>query len=446
MRSIGVIILSASGLRKSRNRTCALDVWRYRENGIHVGCALWTDGGCSMSTMTEQATTFRPAPVHPGDDRFVPLAAELGRDFAARAAEHDRDNTFVEENYARIRASGYSRLPVPEDLGGPGASMRQVCYAQAELAKGCGSTALAITMHLYSTLAQAWRWRHGVETAAPILRRVANDGVILMTSGGSDGLWPTTVAERVDGGFRVTGRKVFCSQAPTADVMTTMARYDDPDEGPIVLMMAIPTSSEGFEIVETWDTLGMRATSSHDVQLNGVMVADAQVAARRPWGRNDAALRNAAVHFAPVVAATYWGIAAGARDESVRILTSRAGRDGSGALDDPLMLRRVGEMDSRLRTAWWSLLGALDELGADYRPDERATNLVMIAKRDVVTSAVAVVDLAMETAGGVAFFRRCPIERAYRDVRGGPFHPFTPEKTLVHAGRYALGLSVDEIW
>jgi acyl-CoA dehydrogenase len=399
-----------------------------------------------MTASIERKATFSPAPVRPDDDRFVSLAAELAREFDARAADHDRENRFVFENYARIRESGYSRLPVPEELGGFGASMRQVSYAQAELAKGCGSTALATTMHLYNTLAQAWRWRNGAEAAATILRRIANDGVILMTSGGSDGLWPTTVAERVDGGFRVTGRKIFCSQAPAADVMTTMARYDDPEAGPVVLMIAIPTASEGFEIIETWDTLGMRATASHDVQLNGVMVSDAQVAARRPWGRNDAALRNAAVHFAPLVAATYWGIAAGARDEAVRIITSRAGQNGTNPLDDPLTQRRVGEMDARLRTSWWSLLGALDELGEDYRPDERATNLVMIAKRDVVTSAVAIVDLAMETAGGVAFFRRSSIERAYRDVRGGPFHPFTPEKTLVHAGRVALGLSVDDIW
>lgn len=399
-----------------------------------------------MTIALEQRTAFLPAAARPGDDRFVPLASELADEFATRAAQHDRDNTFVEENYGRIRSSGYSRLAVPEHLGGTGASMRQVAYAQAALAKGCGSTSLATTMHHYNVLAQVWRLKNGVAAAEGILRRVANDGVIIMTSGGSDGIWPTTVAERVEGGYRVTGRKIFCSQVPAADVMTTMARYDDPDEGTIVLMMAIPTTSEGFEIVETWDTLGMRATASHDVQLNGVFVSDAQIAAKRPWGRNDTALRNALVHFAPLVAATYWGVAAGARDEAVRAITSRANRNGSSPLDDPLVQRRVGEMDARLRTSWWSLLGALDEYGDDYKPDERTSNLAMIAKRDVVLNAIDIVNLAMETAGGPAFFRRSPIERAFRDVRAGAFHPLTPEKTLIHSGRIALNLSVDEIW
>lgn len=190
----------------------------------------------------------------------------------------------------------------------------------------------------------------------------------------------------------------------------------------------------------------MRATASHDVQLTDVYITDGQVVAHRPWGRNDPALRNAVIHFAPVVAATYWGVAAGARDEALRVVAGRPARNGMDPLDDPLLQRRVGEMDARLRTSWWSLLGALDELGDDYQLDARATDLVMIAKRDIVRNAVAVVDLAMETAGGVAFFRRCPIERAYRDVRGGPFHPFTPEKALSHAGRMALGVPVDDIW
>ena len=84
------------------------------------------------------SSTYRPAPAHPDDDCFVPLAAELGAEFALRAAEHDRDNTFVSENYDRMKATGYTGLAVPEVLGGLGATMRQTVYAQAEMAKGCG--------------------------------------------------------------------------------------------------------------------------------------------------------------------------------------------------------------------------------------------------------------------------------------------------------------------
>jgi acyl-CoA dehydrogenase len=399
-----------------------------------------------MLMTTNASTSFRPAPIHDGDDRFVPLAAELAAEFAERAAEHDRANTFVAENYARMKASGYTRLAVPEDLGGLGASMRQVSYAQAELAKGCASTALAVTMHHYNVLAQAFRRRNNAPGAEAVLRRVADDALILMTSGGSDGVWPTATAIRENGGYRVTGRKVFCSQAPGADVISTMARYDDPDEGPIVLLMGVPLKSDGIEIVETWDTLGMRATSSHDLRMTDVYVSDAQIVARRPWGKNDPALRNALVHFAPLVAAVYWGVAAGARDEAVRVIMARPSRNGASPADDPLIQRRIGQMESLLRTAWWSVLGSIEELGDDYKPDPRAVNIVVIAKAEAVTKAVQVVDLAMDTVGGAAFYKTSLIERAYRDVRGGPFHPYTPEKTLLHAGRMALGVEVDTLW
>jgi acyl-CoA dehydrogenase len=382
---------------------------------------------------------YRPAPARPDDDRFVELAARLGAEFAPRAAAHDRDNTFVAGNFARLRELGYLALAVPTALGGLGASMRQVCYAQAELAKHCAATALAVNMHLYQTLANAYRWRNGAPGADAVLRRIAADGLVLMTSGGSDGIWPSATAVQEDGGYRVTGRKMFCSQAPVADVLTTMAVLDDPREGPVVLLLAIPTGSDGFEIVETWDTLGMRATASHDVQLDGVFVPEAQVVGRRPWGRIDPVLRNAGIHFAPPVAAVYYGVAAGARDEAVRTVARRQTGDGHQLAQEPLVQRQVGLIEHKLRTAWWSLLGALNELGDDYALGPSTLATVMLAKRQAVTEAVKVVDLAMDVLGGRSYYRRAALERAYRDVRAGTYHPLTPEVTLTYAGKLALG-------
>jgi acyl-CoA dehydrogenase len=105
-------------------------------------------------------------------------------------------------------------------------------------------------------------------------------------------------------------------------------------------------------------------------------------------------------------------------------------------------------MDYKLRIAWWALMGSLSETGDDfeYPLNEQNTLTALMAKRCVVTEAQEVVDLAMEMAGGSSYFKRSPIERAYRDVRGGKYHPLPPEKALVYAGRSALGLSVDETW
>lgn len=401
-----------------------------------------------MTATLATTTPYRPAPVRPDDDRFVPLAADLGARFAERAAEHDRENTFVEENFANLRESGYTALAIPEELGGLGASLRQVCYAQAELGRYCGATALAVNMHIYATLTNMYRWKNGAAPVEAMLRRVAAEKLILMTSGGSDGLWPSTMATRVDGGYRVTGRKSFCSQAPIANVLSTFATYDDPVEGKVILALGVPTSSPGMQMVETWDTLGMRGTGSHDIQMDDVMVTDAQVVGKQPYGKLGPALRVALIHAVMTMGSVYYGIAAGARDEAMRVVTRRQNGDGVPAAADPAIARLVGMMEYKLRTSWWSLIGGLNELPDDYQypANDQTVNLTLLAKRSVATEAIEIVDLAMEAVGGSAFYKRSPLERAYRDVRGGPFHPLSPEKTLQFAGRLALGQPVDQVW
>ena len=280
-----------------------------------------------------------PRPSAPDDDKFVGLARELGEAFAPRAAAHDLDNTFVSENYDDMRDAGYLRLAVPEELGGLGASIHQVCYAQAELARHCGATALAVNMHLYITLLQAFRRRSGAPDAEGVLRRVNDDGVILMTSGGSDWLWPTGEAVEVEGGYRVSGRKAFCSQAPVANVLTTSAPLRHDDGRVEVLMFGLPMTTEGVDIIETWDTLGMRATSSHDIEFRDVVIPAERVIARRGWNALDGPLLAAGVHIAPTVASVYWGVARAARERSgadrqqAETGRHRDGRDPFGAAD-----------------------------------------------------------------------------------------------------------------
>src|SRR5690606_8167602 len=116
-----------------------------------------------------------------------------------------------------------------------------------------------------------------------MLRRVVDDRIILVSTGGSDFSRPNGTAVKVDGGYRVSGRKVFASQVEVGDVFSTMFTYDDPEHGERrVLNMSVPVTADGVEIIETWDTMGMRGTGSHDVQLTDVFVSDAQVAGNRP--------------------------------------------------------------------------------------------------------------------------------------------------------------------
>jgi alkylation response protein AidB-like acyl-CoA dehydrogenase len=359
------------------------------------------------------------------DTRFVDLARRIGEVAAEHAAEHDRDATFVAEAYQAMKETGYLALAVPAELGGLGATMRQVCHAQAELAKHDGATALAVTMHLYLTLMQVYRRRNGAPDAETVLRRVADEGIVIATSGGSDWLWPTTTAVATDGGYVINGRKVFCSQSPGATVVATCAVLDDEE----VLHFSVPFAAPGVRLEETWDTLGMRGTASHDVVMEDVFVPADKITGTRPYGEFGAPLMAAIVHFGPVAGATYHGIAAGAAERAIAAVRNPG----------PRVHRQVGLMEQKLRTSWWSLMGAINDLGDDYVAGPDTLTTVMLAKRHAVLSAIEVVDLAMDVMGGRSFFRRSGMERAYRDVRAGTFHPLNPETTLTYAGKVALG-------
>jgi alkylation response protein AidB-like acyl-CoA dehydrogenase len=370
---------------------------------------------------------------------LVAWAGELGAQAAEYSATHDRDGTFVSEAYDLLRSSGYLALAVPEELGGNGATIRQVTMAQRELGRHCASTALASAMHHHVVLFTAWRYRRDLPGAAATLRRVVENRLVLVSTGGADFTSPRGTAVPVDGGFRVSGRKVFASQVPAGDVFSTMFPIDDQEQGRMVLNMAVPVTAEGVRVIENWDSLGMRGTGSHDVEFTDVFVPEERVLARRPYGVVDGPLQVIISHAMPVIAGVYLGVAEAARDHAVAAVadTKRAA--------DPSIQRQVGAMDTKLRVAAWALDGALAIIGDDPEPSVERVLAAMAAKREIAIEGVAVCDLAMEVAGGAGYFRTSPIEQCYRDVRGAKFHPFPPEQTLIHAGRVALGLPAESI-
>jgi alkylation response protein AidB-like acyl-CoA dehydrogenase len=372
---------------------------------------------------------------HTTDQELIARAAAVGVTIAAHAAHHDIEGTFVDEAFAALKDEGLLALAVPTELGGSGATIRQVAAVQQVLARHCGSTALASAMHQHVVAFTAWRYRRGLPGAEATLRRVADEGIVLVSTGGADLTHPRGEATKVEGGYRVSGRKIFASQSPIGAVLSTMFAYDDPEQGRRVLNMAVPIASEGVQVLDNWDTLGMRGTGSHDVVLDDVFVPDERVLANRPHGVIDPPLQVILSIAIPIISAAYLGVAEGAFDAAVLAASAKA--------DDPTVQRQVGLMRHRLQVGQWSLDRALDVIGDDPEPSIDAMTAAMTAKREIALGGIEVCDLAMDVAGGPAFFKGSIIERGYRDIRAAKFHPLTPELTLVHGGRLSLGLPVD---
>jgi alkylation response protein AidB-like acyl-CoA dehydrogenase len=360
------------------------------------------------------------------------LAEEVAAAAAPYAEQHDRDGSFVVEGVTAARDVGYLATPVPAELGGRGATTRDLVAAQRIIARACGSTALASAMHLHVVLAAAWRYRRGDTVVEPMLRKVANDGFVVCSTGGNDWTKPTAVATPVDGGWRVSGRKTFASISPIANAAATFAVVGRAEPGAEVIAFALPLKADGVRIDETWDAAGMRGTGSHDIVIDDVFVAEAQVSARRTWGELDRPLIVAGIHAFPVIAATYLGVAEALVDTA---LASGKVRDTSA--------RNVGLADAQLRTATWAIDGCLADLGDD--PDATIENFhtVQQMKRVVTIACQEIAGAVGEFAGGGAYAQRGSVDRMIRDLRAAVFHPYPPELTLVHAGKARLALPID---
>jgi alkylation response protein AidB-like acyl-CoA dehydrogenase len=377
---------------------------------------------------------------------LVELAGRLADTFATRAAEHDRESTFPFENYADMRAAGYLGLTIPEELGGRGADLREMLLAQERLAMGCGSTALAVTMHV-SPLGQVgalWRLNQD-ERLGRFLREAATGEVVYASMTAERGhsilMTSNTVATPVEGGYRVTGDKIFGTESAICTHFSSMARVDDADGGSRVIIFRLARPVDGMEVKDGWDTMGMRGTLSNDWTMRDVFVPEDAVFHSYPVGHFDSVLLRMTWSWAmPAFGAVYLGIAGGAMAYAREQVRAR-GREG-----DPAVQAAFAEMEILLETARAVLWRHTDEvisgdLFQQFSVQEGMAR-TMLTKHVPCNNAIRIVDLALEVVGGAGFFRRSPLERMYRDVRAGVIMPYNNPEARSLFGRNALGIEI----
>jgi len=367
--------------------------------------------------------------------RWTELANELGARFAERASKHDETDTFVAENYAELKARKVFAAGVPEELGGGGASVADLAGMLRTMAHHCSSTALALSMHTHLVATLAWRWRNQKAPVDGLLKRVVAEDLVLVSTGGADWLLGSGKATKVDGGYRVTGRKIFCSGAPAGSLMLTTAVVEDPTDGPTVLQIAVPVGSSGVKIQDNWKTIGMRGTGSHDITFEDVFVPDAVVSLKRPSGKWHPLIDVIVMVVLPVFNAVYVGVAEAASSLALEMAKKKR--------DDRLVQALAGEMENELTAAQLALARLID-LGMTAKPGPDTTAEALRCRFLLGRSTRATVDKAMELAGGGSFFRSAKLERLFRDVQGVRYHPVQDKPQTAMVGRFALGLTFDE--
>ena len=367
---------------------------------------------------------------------------------ARRAPEYDRDNRFFHEDFEELRASGYLLMAVPVELGGLGLSLSEVCRETARLAYHAPATAVATNMHVYWTGVAADLYRSGDRSLTWLLEEAAA-GEVFAAGHGEAGndlplLLSTSKAEPVDGGYRFTGHKIFGSLSPVWTRLGIHAMDTSDPANPKIVHAFMPRSTEGYVINETWDTLGMRATRSDDTVLDGAFVPDRYIARVVPtgFGGADQFVLGIFAWAEPTFSSVYLAIAQRAMDLAVAALEKRTSIALGGATlaHHPMLQYAVAEMSLELEGALPHLEKTADDWSNGVDHGGLWPAKLVATKHHAVEAAKRVVDLAMEVSGGSGMFRSNELERLYRDVRCGGFHP--ANAALVHeiVGKTALGV------
>lgn len=461
--------------------------------------------------------------------QLVALADDLAARFAARAPQHDRDGTFPHENFADLHQSGYLALTIPREFGGGGASILEMALAQERLARGDGSTALGASMHLsilgrlgWAVLsgdaAEAGGWDR--QRYAGVARAVIEEGALINSAASepesgspSRGGRPATTAvpdgpigvgrsgdsrgasdsDGSDGSddaawFTITGRKTYTTMAPGLRFLMISVTIELPT-GPEAGQFLIEAGTPGLRIEETWDTVGMRSSGSHDIVLEGLRAPATALLSRRPYASANASANASAstpantpgsatgrvtpapeapvepsstpppasltssssslspakpppegAGWATLIPAVYLGIATAARNAAVDFARQRKPQPlgGQSIGELPPVQRLLGEIEVSLAESRALLFGTAE---AWLEAPHRRTDLVpaLAAAKYVVTNrAVEVVDRAMRVIGGAGLARAHPVQRYYRDVRAGLHHPPMDDVALTTLAKAAL--------
>ncbi|GAA4873238.1 acyl-CoA dehydrogenase family protein [Saccharopolyspora cebuensis] len=373
---------------------------------------------------------------------WTEIATRLAEEFAERAAEVDRSGRFPVENVERMQEVGYLNIAVPEEFGGGGADLATVAACQGILAGGCASTALAANMHIFGLGSAAESWSAGDRGAEPLFRMVAErtivGGSLTDAATGLNVRTSSTPAERVDGGYSISGRKSFCSLAPVLGFFWGTAADTATGE---LLLFGLPRDTPGLEFVDTWDTMAMRGTGSWDVRFDDVFVPDAAV--QRGAAPGDALVwdverERGFAWFAITVASIYLGVARAAARFAYHHVTSRTVTGASLPMArQPAQVFNAAEVELLLRPAEALVSDGLRRRAESGPLSPADLNTLKYA---AVNAADDAVDRCVRMTGGHGIFRKLPLERYYRDVRAGQFHPPNNDVALETIGKSALDI------
>lgn len=359
--------------------------------------------------------------------------------FSERAAQNDLEGRFPFENFEDLKKINYPAWTVPTKYGGQGISLYELVRYQEVISKADGSTGLSIGWHMgiIQDLGETNRWKDFV--MKNLFDDVKENGALINTAAtekqtGSPtrGGKPGTKAEKYGQYWVINGRKTFTTMAPVLDYFNVSATIEETGE---IGFFLIPRSKAGVEIEETWDSVAMKGTGSHDLVLNDVKVEEDSLVELFVSGQKRPA--GWLLH----IPACYLGIAQAAQDYAISFAKEYSPNSINGPIIElPNVKQKIGQIELELVRAR-HFLHSVAKKWDESNENERAkmTPELGAVKVAVTNSAVVTVDLAMRITGAQSLSQQSPLQRYYRDVRAGLHNPPMEDMIIPVLAESAIG-------
>lgn len=370
------------------------------------------------------------------------LPDDLMERIRSRAAGYDERNEFFADDLEDLRTAGYLRMLVPEEFGGGGFSLREASQAQRRLARAAPATALGINMHHVIVGVAYTLWLRGNHTLDWVFEDAVKGEIFAfgISEAGNDAVLfdSASVAEPMgDGGYKITGTKIFTSLSPVWTTLLVHAKTPDDQ----LVFGFLERGAAGITVDNDWDTLGMRASQSCTTKLDGAVMKPEHVATHTPLGPNpDPLVFGIFGPFELLLASVYTGIGERAVELAVEITSTRMSKVKQAPYSqDPDIRWQIASAAIEMDGAILQLEKLTDDVDHLATVDHGGRWFLYFSgvKGRATEAAKSAVELALRTTGGAQYFRSSELQRLYRDVIAGLYHPSDNES--LHAS-YAASL------
>ncbi|ALE00300.1 MULTISPECIES: acyl-CoA dehydrogenase family protein [Pseudomonas] len=371
------------------------------------------------------------------DEDFSKRLAELTAALAETAEQYDISAQFPHANFQLLHAHGLLGLTVPTELGGGGADLPRAQQVISAVARGEPSTALILVMQYlqHSRLQENRNWPSHLRVQ--VAEQAVREGALInalrvepdLGTPARGGL-PGTIARRTAQGWRISGSKIYSTGSHGLTWFAVWARSDDDD--PLVGSWLVHKDTPGITVIEDWDHLGMRASSSHEVRFDNVLVPLDHAVSVSPWSAPQSELDGSGLLWMSVLlSSVYDGIAQSARDWLVHWLEQRTPSNLGASLSTlPRFQETVGQIDTLL----FANRSLLQSAAHGHTPAQHAGQIKYL----VTGNAIRAVELAIEASGNPGLSRSNPLQRHYRNVLCGRVHTPQNDAVLTGVGRAAF--------